>query len=175
MEAARTELLRECGLSYRELEESGYYLPVREAFCRYRRGVTYDDQVIIESWLAQFHGASLVIEYIIFKEGEDENIIADGHTHHAFTDRNGEVGGHQTSSKSSSREGILPMPRSSDGQGYFILPSTCRSSSKEKGFLRISISAPWRPAPALSHTPFSTMRSVRPFIFRFLFPISSMR
>ncbi len=107
MEAARTELLRECGLSYRELEESGYYLPVREAFCRYRRGVTYDDQVIIESWLAQFHGASFVIEYIIFKEGEDENIIADGHTHHAFTDRNGEVGGHQTSSKSSSREGDI--------------------------------------------------------------------
>ena len=51
----------------------------------------YDDLVIIESWLAQFHGASLVIEYLIFGEGEEENIIAEGHTLHAFTDRNGKV------------------------------------------------------------------------------------
>ena len=48
MEAARTELLRERGLSYRELEERGYLLPVHEALCRYKRSVQYDEEVVIE-------------------------------------------------------------------------------------------------------------------------------
>jgi len=32
MEAARTELMRGNGMSYRELEAKGFYLPVREAY-----------------------------------------------------------------------------------------------------------------------------------------------
>jgi acyl-CoA thioester hydrolase len=91
MEAARTELLREQGLSYRKLEERGYFLPVRDAHCRYRRGVQYDDRIIVESWLASLGGASLVIAYSIFREGEENSIIAEGQTRHAFTDKCGRV------------------------------------------------------------------------------------
>jgi len=91
MEAARTELLRERGLSYRELEERGYLLPVHEALCRYKRSVQYDEEVVIESWLDQLGGASLRIGYLIYREGETNHIVAEGYTHHAFTNRDGRV------------------------------------------------------------------------------------
>jgi acyl-CoA thioester hydrolase len=91
MEAARTELLREHGLSYRELEARGFLLPVREAHCRYRRSVRYDDTVVIESWLERLGGASLRIGYSIALAGSESYAIADGYTLHAFTDRNGTV------------------------------------------------------------------------------------
>ena len=51
MEAARAELMRNRGLSYRELEERGYLLPVREAYCRYRKSLKYDDIIVVESEL----------------------------------------------------------------------------------------------------------------------------
>jgi len=91
MEAARTELLREQGISYRTLEEKGFFLPVYEARCRYRSGVRYDDVFVIESWLSAIGGASITIDYWMYIEGEKKGIIAEGQTQHAFTDKNGRV------------------------------------------------------------------------------------
>jgi acyl-CoA thioester hydrolase len=91
MEAARTELLREYGLSYRELEERGYLLPVVEAHCRFSRSVRYDDVITIESSLDQLGGASLRIGYRIFRAGEENPAVAEGYTLHAFTNREGRV------------------------------------------------------------------------------------
>jgi acyl-CoA thioester hydrolase len=91
MEAARTELLRECGLSYRELEERGYLLPVHEAHCRFRRSVRYDDLISIDSWLERLGGASLRIDYRIYRRDEENRTVAEGYTLHAFTSREGRV------------------------------------------------------------------------------------
>jgi acyl-CoA thioester hydrolase len=91
MEAARTELLREFGLSYRELEERGYLLPVVEAHCRFSRSVRYDDVITIESSLEQLRGASLRIGYRIFRAGDENPTVAEGYTLHAFTNREGRV------------------------------------------------------------------------------------
>ena len=44
-EAARTEALREAGLPYRELEESGIIMPVVGLEVAYRSSVYYDDLV----------------------------------------------------------------------------------------------------------------------------------
>lgn len=86
MEAARTELMREHGLSYRELEKRGYLLPVREARCRYRRTLSYDDTVVVEARILELGGASIRIGYRILRE-DDGSLAADGHTLHPFTDR----------------------------------------------------------------------------------------
>lgn len=91
MEAARTELLREQGISYRALEEKGFFLPVYEARCRYRRGMRYDDVFVVESWLSAMGGASITIDYCMYLEVEGKGIIAEGQTQHAFTDKNGRV------------------------------------------------------------------------------------
>jgi acyl-CoA thioester hydrolase len=90
MEAARTELLREQGLSYRELEKRGYFLPVREAHCRYRKGLQYDDQLVIKTRVQQLGGASIRIGYSIFQKGSPE-VVAEGYTLHACTNADGSV------------------------------------------------------------------------------------
>jgi acyl-CoA thioester hydrolase len=91
MEAARTELLRERGISYRSLEERGYYLPVYEARCQYKSRVRYDDVLVVSSWLSMLGGARITIDYAMHKEGSVETIIAEGQTCHAFTDKDGKV------------------------------------------------------------------------------------
>ncbi len=90
MEASRAELMRDRGMSYRELEERGYLLPVREAYCRYRKSLKYDDIVVVESWLMELGGASIKIGYRIYKKG-DNKPSAEGYTLHPFTDKNGKV------------------------------------------------------------------------------------
>ena len=91
MEAARTELLRERGCSYRDMEARGFYLPVYEARCRYRKGVQYDDRLVISSWLSGMGGASISIDYDMYMAGNGTDIIAHGHTRHAFTNTKGRI------------------------------------------------------------------------------------
>ena len=47
-EVARTQLLRERGMAYRDLEEQGLFLPVAEANIRYLSPVRYEDEVEVE-------------------------------------------------------------------------------------------------------------------------------
>ncbi|MBN2324723.1 MAG: acyl-CoA thioesterase [Spirochaetes bacterium] len=90
MEQARTELMRQNGLSYRDLEERGYMLPVREAHCRYRHALSYDDEVKIQAELLEIGGASLKIGYRLY--GKDTGMpAAEGYTVHPFTDKNGKI------------------------------------------------------------------------------------
>jgi acyl-CoA thioester hydrolase len=90
MEQARTELMRQSGLSYKDLETKGYMLPVREAFCRYRKGLEYDDLVIVEAQVLEIGGASLKIGYRLFR-AEDDSLAAEGYTLHPFTDKSGKI------------------------------------------------------------------------------------
>lgn len=91
MEASRTELLRNMGISYGELERMGYFLPVKEAYCRYRSSAFYDDIVIIESELVNLGGASIKIAYRIYRKDQGDKILAEGYTLHPFTNREGRV------------------------------------------------------------------------------------
>jgi acyl-CoA thioester hydrolase len=50
-EAARTEMLRSMGMPYEHMEKEGIFLPVIEAWCRYREPVRYDELVIIRTVL----------------------------------------------------------------------------------------------------------------------------
>lgn len=90
MEAARTELLRQGGLSYRNLEDRGYALPVREAYCRYRKGLQYDEIVIVQAEFIEIGGARLKIGYEIYRK-KDKELAAEGYTVHPFTDRSGKI------------------------------------------------------------------------------------
>ena len=48
-EQGRTELLRDLGLSYKELEDQGYLLVLTRVEVRYRRPVRYDDLVTLRT------------------------------------------------------------------------------------------------------------------------------
>lgn len=81
-EAARTELIREKGMAYRAMEESGVSLPVVEVGCRYRRSVAYDEWIGIETRLSEVTRSRLRLEYRVV--GEDGTLRAEGFTEHCF-------------------------------------------------------------------------------------------
>lgn len=87
-EVGRTDLLRDLGCTYRELEEDGLRLPVIEASARYLQPARYDDVLEIRTRLATLGGARLVFDYEVRREGL-EGPLATGSTAHAAIDRQG--------------------------------------------------------------------------------------
>jgi len=87
-EIGRTELLRESGLTYKEVENRGFFLPVTEAFLRYIKPAKYDDLLKIETEVGFVKKASSRFDYAIYR-GPD--IIVKGYTTHACLDRENRV------------------------------------------------------------------------------------
>ncbi len=87
-EVGRTDLLRERGLSYRELEADDLHLPVIEASARYLRPARYDDLLEIRTRVAAHSGARVSFDYAIHAEGSAQP-LATGFTAHAAVDGRG--------------------------------------------------------------------------------------
>lgn len=51
LDVARTEYLRRAGMSYRDLEASGFFLVVGDLTMRYHRPARYDDEVRVRCWV----------------------------------------------------------------------------------------------------------------------------
>ena len=85
-EIGRTILLKELGLPYRQLEAEGYRLPVLEASAKYFRPAVYDDTVTIVTTLNEKPLLRIRLEYEVRRSDE---LLATGHTVHAFIDREG--------------------------------------------------------------------------------------
>ncbi len=61
LEIGRTELLRDCGVTYAQMEESGTFLVIVKLDLRYRRPVKYDDLVEVRThWIG---GSRIKIEH----------------------------------------------------------------------------------------------------------------
>ena len=88
-EVGRSEYCRQIGFSYAEMEqESNCVLVVTQAHCRYRRSVTYDDELTIRTWVKELRKRALVFAYLI-QRSDDGRIIAEGETQHLVVDRSG--------------------------------------------------------------------------------------
>ena len=87
-EMGRTELLRELGTTYREVEESGFFLPATEAYLKYIKPALYDDLLKIETMIGFVKRASSRFDYTIYR-GED--IIVQGYTIHACLNRENRI------------------------------------------------------------------------------------
>ncbi|MBH31547.1 MAG: hypothetical protein CMG71_06095 [Candidatus Marinimicrobia bacterium] len=87
-ESARAQFLRELGLPYGEIEESGVYIPVIESHCEYRQGATYDDLLTIRTMIRHVPKSRMKIEYDVLLRGDD-TLVATGHTVHTFMNRQG--------------------------------------------------------------------------------------
>jgi acyl-CoA thioester hydrolase len=87
-EVGRTDLLRDSGLTYRELEAEGVSLPVIEAHCEYHRPARYDDDLEILTTGGLLSPVRVEFIYRIVKsQGGLE--LATGRTVHAVLDRDG--------------------------------------------------------------------------------------
>lgn len=78
-EEARTEWMRAQGSSYREFEEQGYKLPIIEMTCRYKRSVTYDDELLVTTTLLAQSAVRFTLGYEIHR-CDDGSLVATGTT-----------------------------------------------------------------------------------------------
>jgi acyl-CoA thioester hydrolase len=83
-EVARVESLRQLGLTYRALEESGVMLPVVENKSRYIAPARYDDLLTIVTTIMEMPGVKIKFEYEVFNEAE--KLINQGETVLVFID-----------------------------------------------------------------------------------------
>ena len=68
-ERARTELLRLNGLSYRQIEEQGFMLPVLDAHAKYHRPAHYDDLLDVTARVVEFDGLKLKTACEVKRDG----------------------------------------------------------------------------------------------------------
>ncbi|MBR5840332.1 MAG: acyl-CoA thioesterase [Victivallales bacterium] len=68
-ERARTELLRLNGLSYKQIEEQGFMLPVLDAHAKYHRPARYDDLLDVTARVIEFDGLKLKTACEVKRDG----------------------------------------------------------------------------------------------------------
>ena len=82
-ERGRTEWLRQKGISYKELEAQGVFLPVVEALCSYNAPARYDDIITVRTSLTRLGVASAEFHCEVVR---GDVTLASGHTKHSFVD-----------------------------------------------------------------------------------------
>ena len=68
LEIGRVELLRSIGISYKQIEELGFGLPVVNLKINYRRPAFYDDLLTIETTIKQINNIKLIFKYKIYND-----------------------------------------------------------------------------------------------------------
>ena len=87
-EIGRTELMRGKGITYRDLEDDGVFLPVIEAACVYHAPARYDDLLRVITRVEEAGGVRVAFAYRVESEA-DGCLVATGRTRHAAVDRGG--------------------------------------------------------------------------------------
>ena len=87
-EVGRTDLLRESGWDYREMEKEGYALPVIDAHCTYREAAKYDDLLDVRTTGMLLSPVRVQFTYEVVRTA-DAAMLATGTTIHATLDRAG--------------------------------------------------------------------------------------
>ena len=82
LEVARVELLRSKGISYKELEDAGILLPVRNFSIKYIAPAKYDDVLFIKTEIVKINGSR--IEFIYEMRNQKNLLIATANTELVF-------------------------------------------------------------------------------------------
>ena len=84
-EIGRTDVCRQCGFSYRDMEiEDDAYLMVVETRCRYRRPARYEDDLIVRTRLEGWSRRTMRFAYEIV-DAVSRELLAEGMTAHVVT------------------------------------------------------------------------------------------
>lgn len=85
-EMGRTELLRKAGISYRSMEESGFYYVVARMEVRYRVPARYDDELLLRTTSERFTRVRVDHSYHLTRGGV---LLAEGNSTLACVGRDG--------------------------------------------------------------------------------------
>jgi acyl-CoA thioester hydrolase len=83
-EVGRTEWLRQFGITYKSMEESGVMLPVVSLTLNYKNSARYDDLIKVKTTLKKLPLASIEFEYELTNQKNE--LVATGNTVLAFID-----------------------------------------------------------------------------------------
>ncbi len=78
-EQARTDHMRQRGVSYRRVEEEGVRLPVVEAALRYRWAARYDELIRVRCWVREASSRRVTFGYAI-ERADDGRLLATAST-----------------------------------------------------------------------------------------------
>ncbi|HSW44416.1 MAG TPA: thioesterase family protein [Phycisphaerae bacterium] len=87
-EMARTELLRQAGSRYRDLEKRGILFVVAKVECRFRRPARYDDELTLKVEITRMTRARIDHKYELYRDGV---LLCEATTVLACVDREGRV------------------------------------------------------------------------------------
>jgi len=90
LEEARSEALRELGLTYRDMEDGGWFIVVVNASCRFRVPARYDDVLLVETVLARVTHTRIDHTYRVLRKS-DGQLLAEAQTTLACVDREGNL------------------------------------------------------------------------------------
>ena len=85
-EMGRTELLRDRGFSYREIEDAGHLLVIIDIGCKFRKPAHYDDLLTLRTTVKRATFVKIEHRYELFR---DRELLAEGHSVLACIDREG--------------------------------------------------------------------------------------
>jgi acyl-CoA thioester hydrolase len=87
-EQGRTELLRDRGRTYRDLEDQGYLLVLTRVEVRYRQPARYDDLLTLRTTVTRVTPVRIEHKYEMLRDGQ---VLAEGSSTLACVDRAGKL------------------------------------------------------------------------------------
>ncbi len=87
-EQARTELLRDQGLTYKDMEDAGFLLVLTKVEVRYKLPARYDELLTIRTTVVRSTPIRIEHKYEVMREGR---LLAEGNTTLACIDREGRI------------------------------------------------------------------------------------
>ena len=85
-ETGRTEILRENGITYAELEKKGCFAPVVEVKVNYKAPAKYDNIIVLETEITKIRNISIRFDYKVFNKA-DMKLLAEGYTVNVFINK----------------------------------------------------------------------------------------
>ena len=87
-EQGRTELLRQIGYSYRDVEDQGYFLVLTKIAVRYKSPARYDDLLTLKTTVVRTTSVKIEHRYELLRDGL---LLAEGESTLGCVDRQGRV------------------------------------------------------------------------------------
>lgn len=81
------EIIKQCDLSYKDIEELGYFLAPISDTCRYAHPAYYNDILTVRVSVTDISSVKIKFSYEVIRE-KDAVLIATGLTDHVFVDKN---------------------------------------------------------------------------------------
>jgi len=90
MEEGREDFGRKFGINYMLIKANGYMAPVVKLVCDYKKALSYDDNVLVETIFVDTDAAKIHYKFNIYR-AKDRELMATGESVQVFLDMNFEL------------------------------------------------------------------------------------